>query len=93
MYFLLIFCGPNGFDDTAVNVTSLEKLLDLASDILDIPSQDVSLFLFVDGTLIDDNEYLKTLPVWSQLLICKPCQKEKLLIYFDIKRAIDAVCQ
>ena len=61
--FLLIFCGHNGFDNIAVNVTSLEKLLDLASDILDIPSQDVSLFLFVDGTLIDDNEYLKTLPV------------------------------
>ena len=93
MYFLLIFCGPNGFDDTAVNVTSLEKLLDLASDILDIPSQDVSLFLFVDGTLIDDNEYLKTLPVWSQLLICKPFKKKRLLIYFDIKRAIDVVCQ
>ena len=93
MYFLLIFCGHNGFDNIAVNVTCLEKLLDLASDILDIPSQDVLLFLFTDGTLIDDNEYLKTLPVWSQLLICKPCQKEKLLIYFDIKRAIDAVCQ
>ena len=93
MYFLLIFCGHNGFDNLAVNVTCLEKLLDLASDILDIPSQDVLLFLFADGTLIDDNEYLKTLPVWSQLLICKPCQKEKLLIYFDIKRAIDAVCQ
>ena len=60
---MLIFCGHNGFDNIAVNVTSLEKLLDLASDILDIPSQDVSLFLFVDGTLIDDNEYLKTLPV------------------------------
>ena len=92
MYFLLIFCGHNGFDDIAVNVTSLEKLLDLASD-LDIPSQDVSLFLFVDGTVIDDNEYLKALPVWIQLLICKPCQKERLLIYFDIKRAIDALCQ
>ena len=60
---MLIFCGHNGFDNIAVNVTSLEKLLDLASDILDIPSQGVSLFLFVDGTLIDDNEYLKTLPV------------------------------
>ena len=60
---MLIFCGHNGFDNIAVNVTSLEKLLDLASDILDIPSQDVLLFLFVDGTLIDDNEYLKTLPV------------------------------
>ena len=74
-----MFCGHNGFHDTAVNVTCLEKLLNLASDILDIPSQDVSLFLFVDGTLIDDDEYLKTFPGWSQLLICKPYQKEKIL--------------
>ena len=93
MYFLLIFCAQNGFHDIAVNVTCLERLLDLASDILDTPSQDISLFLFVDGTLIDDNDYLETFPFWSQLLICKPCQKERLLIYFDIKRAIAAVCQ
>ena len=92
MYFWLLFCAENGFDDIAVNVTSLEKLLDLASDILDIPSQDISLFLFVDRKLIDNNEYLETLPAWAQLFICKPCQKEKLLIYFDIKRAI-AACQ
>ena len=85
MYFLLIFCGSNGFDDIAVNVTSLEKLLVLASDILDISSQDVSLFLFVDGTLIDGNEYLKTLPVWSQLLICKPCQEKRLLNYLALR--------
>ena len=91
MYFLLIFCRHNGFQDIPLNVICLEKLLDLASDILDIPSQDILVFLFVDGTIIDDNEYLKTLPVWSQLLICKPCQKD--LIYFDVKRAIDAVCQ
>ena len=90
MYFWLFFCGENGFDDTAINVTSLEKLLDLASDILDIPSQDIFLFLFVDGTLIDSNKYFETLPAWTQLFICKPCQKEKILIYFEIKRAIAA---
>ena len=87
---MVIFCGENGFDDIAVNVTNLEKLLDLASDILDIPSQDIFLFLFVDGTLIDTNEYLETLPAWTQLFICKPSQKEKILIYFEIKRAIAA---
>ena len=38
MYFWLFFRGENGFDDIAVNVTNLEKLLDLASDISDIPS-------------------------------------------------------
>ena len=92
MHFWFFFCGENGFDDIAVNVTSLEKLLDLASDILDIPSQDIFLFLFVEGTLIDSNKYLGTLPAWTQLFICKPCQKEKNLIYFEIKKAI-AACQ
>ena len=92
MYFWLFFCAENGFDDIAVNVTSLEELLDLASDILDIQSQNISLFLFVDGMLIDNNKYVETLLAWTQLFICKPCQKEKLLIYFDIKRAI-AACQ
>ena len=57
MYFWLFFCAENGFDDIAVNVTSLEELLDLASDILDIQSQNISLFLFVYRTLIDNNEY------------------------------------
>ena len=59
---MLIFCAENGFDNIAINVTCLEKLLDLASDILDCPNQDISLFLFVDGTLIEENEYLETLP-------------------------------
>ena len=90
MYFWLFFCGENGFDVIAVNVTNLRKLLDLASDISDIPSQNIFLFLFVDGTLIDSNEYLETLPAWTQLFICKPSQKEKNLIYFEIKRAIAA---
>lgn len=88
MYFLLVSCGQNAFDDVAVNVTCLEKLFELASDVLDISSQDVSLFLFVDETLIVENDYLKTLPDWTRIFICKPCQKEKVLIYFDIKRAL-----
>ena len=81
MYFWLFFRGENGFDDIAVNVTNLEKLLDLASDILDILSQDIFLFLFVDRTLIDTNEYFETLPVWTQLFICKPSQKKKINLF------------
>ena len=92
MHFWLFFCAENCFDDIAVILTSLEKLLDLASDILDILSQDIFLFLFIDDTLIDNNEYLESLPAWTQLFICKPCQKEKRLIYFEIERAI-AACQ
>ena len=86
MYFVLNYSAQNGFDHAHVNVTNLDNLLLLASDILDCLVQDVSLFLFVDGTLIDENEYLKTFDSWTELFIRKPCQKEKLLINFDIKR-------
>ena len=88
MYFMLIFCAENGFDDIAINVNCLEKLLDLASDILDCPNREISLFWFVGGMSIEENEYLETLP----LIVCKLCQKERLLIYFDIKRAIEVIC-
>lgn len=86
---VIFFCCENGFDDIAINVTSFEKLLELASDILDISPQDISVFLFEDGTLIDNNDYLETLPAWTPLFICKPTQKEK---PFNIKRAT-AECQ
>ena len=56
MYFVLNFSAQNGFDHVHVNVTDLEILFPLASDILDCPAQNVSIFLFVDGTLIDENE-------------------------------------
>ena len=92
MYFVLNFSAQNGFDHVCNNVTDLENLLLLASDILDCPAQDASLFLFVDRTLIDENEYLKTLDSWTKLFICKPCQKEKLLIYFDIKIYCESRC-
>ena len=92
MYFVLNYSAQNGFDHAHVNVTDLDNLLLLASNILDCLVQDVSLFLFVDGTLIDENEYLKTLDSWTELFICKPCQKEKLLIYFDIKRYCKSRC-
>ena len=92
MYFLLNFCKDNHFDYVAINVNDIEKLFDLASDILD--SKNLCLFLFVDETQIDENEYLKTLPAWTQLLVCTSAQKEKFLIYFDVKGLIDStICQ
>lgn len=92
MFFVLNFSGQNGFDHVHVNVTDIDNLLCLASDILDCSAENVSLFLFVDGTQIDDNEYLKMLDNWNELFVCKPCQKEKLLIYFDIKRYFESRC-
>ena len=81
MYFVLNYSAQNSFDHAHVNVTDLDNLLLLASNILDCLVQDVSLFLFVDGTLIDENEYLKTLDSWTELFICKLCQKEKLNLF------------
>ena len=78
MYLWLFFCGENGFDDIAVNVTNLEKLLDLASDILDIPSQDIFLFHFVDGTLIHTNESLETLLLGLNCLFANLPKKKKI---------------
>ena len=66
-------------------------MFDLASDILN--SRDLCLFLFVDGTQIDGNEYLKTLRSWTQLLVCTSEQKEKFLIYFEVKRLVDTILQ
>ena len=83
MFLVLNFSGQNGFDHVHVNVTDIDNLLCLASDILDCSAENVSLFLFVDGTQIDN---------WNELFVCKPCQKEKLLIYFDIKRYFESRC-
>ena len=94
MFFKLIFCGENGFDDISINVTYLDHVLNFASGVLrNCPKQEISLSTFVDGTLIDENEYLETLPERTLLIVCKPDQKEDLLIYFNLKRAIEARCR
>ena len=90
----LIFCGENGFDDISINVAHPDHVLSFASSVLsNCPKPEILLFTFVDGTLIDENEYLETLRDWTLLIVCKPDQKEDLLIYFDLKRSIVARCQ
>lgn len=81
---MLNFCGENGFEHVSVNVRDINHLLCLASDILNC--EDLSLLLFVDGTLIDNNDYLKTLESGTELFVCKPDQKQKPLIYFNVTR-------
>ena len=94
MFFKLIFCGENGFDDISINVIHLDHVLNFASSVLsNCPKQEISLFTFVDGTLINENKYLETLPDWTLLIVCKTDQKEDLLIYFHLKRAIEARCR
>ena len=76
MYFVLNFSGQNGFDHVAVNVADLDNLLLLASDILDCPVQNMLLFLFADGTLTDENEYLKTHTVGLNYLFVNHAKKK-----------------
>ena len=92
MYFILKYSGENGFEKRYINVTDIDNLGLLASEVLLCLPIDISLFLFVDGTQIDDNDYLETLESWTELFICKPGQREKLLIYFDIKRYFESKC-
>ena len=66
-------------------------MLNFTSSVLNnCPKQEISLFAFVDGTLIDENEYLETLPDWTPLITCKPEQKEDL---FNLKRSIEVRCR
>ena len=85
MYFVLNFSGQNGFDHVAVNVADLDNLLLLASDILDCPVQNVSLFLFVDGTLTDENKYLKTLTVGLNYLSVNHAKKRNFSFILRLK--------
>ena len=92
MYFILKYSGESGFEKRNISVTDIDNLRLLASEVLQCLPIDISLFLFVDGTQIDDNDYLETLESWTELFICKPSQREKLLIYFDIKRYFELKC-
>ena len=91
MYFVLNFSAKNGFDHVCVNLTDLDNLLLLASNILDCLVQDVSLFLFVDGTLIDENKYWKNAIVGLNYLSVNSARKKN-LIYFYIKRYCKSRC-
>ena len=90
MFFILKLCRQFGFSSSFVNVTDFSILKNLAAQILGYENSDVSVFLFVDGIQIDENDYLCTLENWTELFICKACHREKLLIYFDIKKNISS---
>ena len=92
MYFILKYSGESGFEKRNISVTDIDNLRLLASEVLQCLPIDISLFLFVDGTQIDDNDYLETLESWTELFICKPSQREKLLIYSDVKRYFESKC-
>ena len=86
MFLVLNFCEENGFEHVSVHVRDIGHLFCIASEILKECKENLFLFLFVDGALIDENAYCKTLEPGTGLFVCRSNQKEKLLIYFDVKR-------
>ena len=53
------------------------KLKKIDAEILECKNSDVSVFLFNDGTKIEENDYLINLEDWTELFIFKQCQKKK----------------
>ena len=86
MFLVLNFCEENGFEHVSVHVRDIGHLFCIASEVLKECKENLFLFLFVDGALIDENAYCKTLEPGTGLFVCRSNQKEKLLIYFDVKR-------
>ena len=63
---------------------NIGHLFNLASEV--IGADNLHLFLFFDGTRIDNNEYLSSLENDTELIDCTEEQIQKLLIYFELKR-------
>ena len=57
MFYILKFCGQFGFSSSFVNVTDFSHLKNLAAQILECENSDVSVFLFVEGTQIDKDNF------------------------------------
>ena len=91
MFFSLKFIKDDHLENVNIGVTNYDELLKVSSEILSCAINKILVFLFTDGTLIDENNYLETLPIWTKLLICTPVEKEKILSFFYIKRLLEAL--
>ena len=49
-----------------------------------IESDKLHLFLLSDGSRIDENQYLESLEIATELIVCTEEQFQKLSIYFEI---------
>ena len=63
---------------------NIDHLFRMASEM--IKADNLHLFLFSDGTRIDNNEYVSSLENGTELIVCTEEQIQKLLIYFELKR-------
>ena len=82
MYFWLNYCDKNHIEKIPVTVKNIDHLFNLASKMVG----DDYLFLFFDGTRIDNNEYLNSLENGTELVVCTEEPIQKLMVYFELKR-------
>ena len=85
MFFYLKFIKDDPFETVNVEVSNFDELLKVSSEILSCTFDKIYVFLFTDGTLIDENNYLKTSQVWTNLLICISDKKDQILSLFMLK--------
>ena len=92
MFFSLKFIKDDEhFETFNVEVQNFDELLTIASEKLCCRRENFFYFLFTDGILIDENNYLETLPIWTKLLIYKKEELNKILYFFYVKRLIDTL--
>ena len=65
MYFWLNYCDENHVERIPIAVKIINHLFHLASEIMDADT--LNLFLFFDGTRIDENEHLSSLESGTEL--------------------------
>ena len=82
MFFSLKFIKDDEhFETFNVEVQNFDELLTIASEKLCCRRENCFCFLFTDGILIHENNYLETLPIWTKLLICKKEELNKILYF------------
>ena len=61
MFFSFKFVKDDHFETKDTEVENFDERLTVSSEILSWAFNEISVFLFTDGTLIDENNYLQTL--------------------------------
>ena len=61
---------------------NIDLLFRMASKIIE--SDKLHLFLLSDGSRINENQYLESLEIATELIVCTEEQFQKLSIYFEI---------
>ena len=89
MFFSLKFIKDDHFETKDIEVGNSDELLTISSEILSCAFNEICVFLFTDGTLIDANDYLEALPIWTKLLISTQDEKENILSFFHVKRLLE----